>query len=168
MAFHGDMYVGSIQTIGDNPMTNVDFLVGDLDSSSAWLKAAGAENLEYSRSMKQLEDVMREKGGMQTMGGDGGMPGGTEDGYSWSQTDDEVEVAVGVPAGTKAKEVKIVFKPMGMAVKVGGADTLSLDALYRKVRPDECTWTMEGAKIVVSLAKVDESVWHQLVAVEGL
>ena len=42
-----------------------------------------------------------------------------------------------------------------MTVKVGLVETVSLPALYRKVRPDECTWTIEGgSKVIATLAKV--------------
>lgn len=85
-------------------MANANFAIKDLDSSSEWLKRAGAENFEYNQSMKQLQDAMREKGGMVGGGGgDGGMPGGEGEGYTWSQTDDEVEVSVDAPAGTKVR-----------------------------------------------------------------
>jgi hypothetical protein len=31
-----------------------------------------------------------------------------------------------------------------MTVKVGLVETVTLPALFRRVRPDECTWTIEG------------------------
>lgn len=170
--FFGDMFVGCVQA-EPGPMTNADFTVKDLDSSSSWLKRAGAENFEYNKSMQQLQDAMREKGGMATAGfgggggGGKGMPGGEGEGYAWSQTDDEVEVSVDVPAGTKAKDVAVAFKPNAVTVKVGLAEAVSLPALYRSVRPDECTWTIEGGnKVIATLAKMDEQVWHQLEALE--
>ena len=166
--FFGDMYVGSVQA-DPGPLANVDFTVKELDSGSEWLKRAGVENYQYNQSMQQLQDAMREKGGlaMGGSGGDDGMPGGDSDGYSWSQTDDEVELSVDVPEGTKSRDVKVTFKPGALIVKVGLMETVSLPALYRKVRTDECTWTFEGgakAKVIVTLAKVDEQVWHQLEA----
>ena len=55
------------------------------------------------------------------------------------------------------------LEPNAMTVKVGLMETVCLPALYRKVRPDECTWTIEGgSKVIATLAKVDEEVWHQL------
>mmetsp|Transcript_20123 Transcript_20123/g.50151 ORF Transcript_20123/g.50151 Transcript_20123/m.50151 type:complete len:378 (-) Transcript_20123:37-1170(-) len=170
VSFYGDMFVGCVQA-EPSPMRNEDFFIKDLDSSSPWLKQAGAENYEYNKSMQQLKDAMREKGGMSSMGmgdGDGGMPGGDGDGYTWSQTDDEVEVSMEVPAGTRARDVKIAFTSTAMRVTVGLAETLALPALFRRVRPDECTWTIEGGTnadpttVVATLAKVDEEVWHQL------
>ena len=38
-------------------------------------------------------------------------------------------------------------------------------ALDRATRPDESTWTMDGERVVVTVAKMDEQVWHEL---EGL
>ena len=50
----------------------------------------------------------------------------------------------------------MAFKVESVEVVVGGAATPSW-RLYRRVRPDECTWTIEGGKkVVVTLAKVDE------------
>ena len=137
VSFYGDMFVGCVQA-EPSPMRNEDFFIKDLDSSSPWLKQAGAENYEYNKSMQQLKDAMREKGGMSSMGmgdGDGGMPGGDGDGYTWSQTDDEVEVSIEVPAGTRARDVKIAFTSTAMRVTVGLAETLALPALFRRVRP---------------------------------
>ena len=131
-------------------MVNVDFTVAELDSDAAWLKSAGAENYQYNQSMQQLQDAMREKGGMAggfgAGDGNGGMPGGEGDGYAWSQTDDEVEMVVEVPEGTKAKDVKVAFKSESVEVVVGGTATTKAERLYRRVRPDECTWTIEGGR----------------------
>ena len=95
VSFYGDMFIGCVQAQPE-PMRNDDFVVSELNSSSEWLKRASSENYQYNQSMQQLQDAMREKGGMQSVGmgggGEGGMPSGEGDGYSWSQTDDEVEV----------------------------------------------------------------------------
>ena len=168
--FYGDMYIGAVQS-EPSPMCNVDFYVTDLDSSSEWLKRAGAENFEYNQNMKQLQDAMREKGGMSGGFGnaDGGMPGGSGEKYAWTQTDDEVEIVVNAPAGTKARDVVVTFKPRSLTVGLKGApsesgapDLVSIDNTFRATRPDESTWTMDGDKVVVTLAKMDEQVWHEL------
>ena len=100
--FRGDLYVGAIQA-EPSPTHNVDFTVDDLDSQSAWLRAASAENVAHDQAMRQLQDAMREKGAMVGGGGDG-MPGGAGEGFAWTQTDDEVELSVDVPPGTKARD----------------------------------------------------------------
>ena len=53
--------------------------------------------------------------------GDGGAPSGEGEGYVWTQTDDEVEIVVNVPAGTKAKDVHVTFKPRSLTVGLKGA-----------------------------------------------
>jgi hypothetical protein len=39
---------------------------------------------------------------------------------------------------------------------------VSIGNTFRATRPDESTWTMDGDKVVVTLAKMDEQVWHEL------
>ena len=152
-------------------MHNTDFLVQDMDSSNDWLKRAVSENLEYNASMQVLQDAMRDKGGMVGGGSSGGgMPGGVGEGYTWSQTDDEIELTLIVPDGTKAKDLVVGFKPKSVtvALKDVGGTFVDVPNLYRKTRPDESTWTVDsgrdgtGTKVVVTIAKVDEQVWHSL------
>lgn len=162
--FFGDMYCGAVVADHPQPMMNVDFTVAELDSSSPWLKHAGNENAAYQQSMRQVQDAMREKGGMQTisMTGDDGFKEHEEEGYRWSQTDDEVEVAVAVTPGTKAKDIKVHFKAQSITVSIAGQVVLDLASLYAPTRPDECLWTMGGDEVICTLAKVDESSWLQL------
>ena len=59
----------------------------------------------------------------------------------------------------------MTIKPSALSVTVGLMETVSVPSLFRKVRPDESTWTIEGGtKVIVTLAKVDEEMWHQLEA----
>ena len=170
VSFYGDMFIGSVLQ-QPSPMHNTDFLVQDMDSSTDWLKRAVSENLEYNASMQALQDAMRDKGGMVGGGSSGGgMPGGVGEGYTWSQTDDEIELTLIVPDGTKAKDLVVGFKPKSVtvALKDVGGTFVDVPNLYRKTRPDESTWTVDsgrdgtGTKVVVTIAKVDEQVWHSL------
>ena len=81
-----------------------------------------------------------------------------------------MEIVVNVPAGTKAKDVHVTFKPRSLTVGLKGASPrakplVSLTKTFRATRPDESTWTMDGERVVVTVAKMDEQVWHEL---EGL
>ena len=74
--------------------------------------------------MKQLQDAMREKGGWSGVWAataTARAPSGEGEGYVWTQTDDEVEIVVNVPAGTKAKDVHVTFKPRSLTVGLKGA-----------------------------------------------
>lgn len=188
--FHGDIFVGAVQT-EPQPMRSVDFTLKEMDSSASWLKLAPMENAEYAISMKELEKAMAEKGGAGSgpglqrinMGGgggneDGSLPSGDGDGYRWEQTEDgEVEISVYVPENTSAKTVSVGFRANSCVVidKKGegnnsgtdGKIILQIDNLYNKIRPDECTWTIAGGskknEVCVSLAKVDAGeTWPQL------
>ena len=81
---------------------------------------------------------------------------------------DAVEIVVSAPAGTKARDVVVTFKPRSLTVGLKGAPSesgaplVSIDNTFRATRPDESTWTMDGDKVVVTLAKMDEQVWHEL------
>ena len=75
-----------------------------------------------------------------------------------------------VPAGTKAKDVQVTFKLRSLTVGLKGASPdakplVSLTKTFRATRPDESTWTMDGERVIVTVAKMDEQVWHEL---EGL
>ena len=99
------------------------------------------------------------------------MPKGEGEGFKWTQTDDEVEVVVDAGEGTKAKDVWAVFRPDHVKVVVNGETKFEVGGdkppgLFRKVRPDDCTWTIESGKVVVTLQKTDEQLWHDLIAVQ--
>ena len=172
--FYGDMFVGRIQA-EPSPMCNVDFAVKDLSVGSDWLRSAAAENYKHNQSMSELQAAMKDKGGMTTVGfggtsGDGEMPKGEGEGFKWTQTDDEVEVVVDAGEGTKAKDVWAVFRPDHVKVVVNGETKFEVGGdkppgLFRKVRPDDCTWTIESGKVVVTLQKTDEQLGHDLVTV---
>ena len=81
-----------------------------------------------------------------------------------------VEVVVDAGEGTKAKDVWAVFRPDHVKVVVNGETKFEVGGdkppgLFRKVRPDDCTWTIESGKVVVTLQKTDEQLWHDLIAV---
>ena len=66
---------------------------------------------------------------------------GTDTGCRWTQTDDEVVVAAPLP-DARAKEVACKVLPSSIALSVRG--TLIMHGhLFRKVRHDECDWSIE-------------------------
>ena len=82
---------------------------------------------------------------------------GSEQGCEWSQTDDQVELTASLPAGTKGKDV--AFKVLPGSISVAVRDTpIVQGTLLRKVRHDECEWTIEeqaGQRVLkVSLVKL--------------
>ena len=80
---------------------------------------------------------------------------GTEQGCRWTQTDDEVMVAAPL-ADARAKEVACKVLPSSIALSVRGTPVVH-GHLFRKVRHDECDWSIEevgGERILkVTLVK---------------
>jgi len=183
VSFHGDVFVGAVKT-EPQPMRSVDFYLHEMDSSAKWLKLAPMENAEYSLSMKELENAMNTKngagmqrinmgGGTNDIDGDGQMPSGDGEGYRWEQTEDEVEISVYVPENVTAKEIKVGFNADSICVKnkQTNAEIIKIENLFKKIRPDECTWTIGKTQtstrtldddtgyvkcVVLSLAKITE------------
>ncbi|XP_003744250.1 nudC domain-containing protein 2 [Galendromus occidentalis] len=86
---------------------------------------------------------------------------------SWYQTVAEVFAIVNVPAGTRAKQLDIKITPRELHVALDGVKVFG-GKLYRPVRADECTWTLEEkTKVLILLAKAEYSrpaneVWPSL------
>ena len=89
---------------------------------------------------------------------------GQEDGYSWSQTDDELEVVVPVPSTTRAKDVSCTVMPRSLAIAVAGSHIVkvprpqlparsaqherrcaSQGPLLHPVQNEDCDWTLGAA-----------------------
>lgn len=83
--------------------------------------------------------------------------------YTWSQTPEDVEVQVPLPAGTKGKACKVTFGGRKLAVAVTNGPTLMLDPLYGSIRTDDCTWTVADGALVVTMEKAKaKEVWPTL------
>eukprot|EP00658_Telonema_sp_P-2_P038215 TRINITY_DN27455_c0_g3_i1.p1 TRINITY_DN27455_c0_g3~~TRINITY_DN27455_c0_g3_i1.p1 ORF type:complete len:313 (-),score=78.93 TRINITY_DN27455_c0_g3_i1:47-985(-) len=89
--------------------------------------------------------------------------GAEVDGVSWTQTQDEVEVRVPAPAGTRGRDVRVDFRPKNVSVSIGGNLVEALKGeLNAPVHPDECVWDMESGDVVVTLLKAAEDIWSRL------
>ncbi|KAJ9060634.1 hypothetical protein DSO57_1031591 [Entomophthora muscae] len=80
--------------------------------------------------------------------------------YKWRQTLREVEVVIPLKAGTRARDLLIVFynKKIKAAYKLGG-DVLLEGTLNNKVCVDDCTWNIEGSFVVITLEKFSRIEW---------
>jgi hypothetical protein len=83
-------------------------------------------------------------------------------GYKWTQTDEEVEIIVGIGSLGK-KEIKAVFLPH--SVKVNKGELLNLE-LFAHVDVDGCTWTLEKtgdtSNLVITLEKCEAVSWPRV------
>ncbi len=100
------------------------------------------------------------------LGGGNGNGEHNEDGYKWSQNDEEVELKFAVAPGTKAKYVKVKFGHKSLKVTVAG-QTLCDGETWGDVSVDDSTFTLQddpdarGRELCISLGKKSEGeTWN--------
>lgn len=115
--FCGDMYVGRV----DGPTElNVDFKLSEMDPAAEWAMLAARQNLARQEQFGTEGGISAEE--LATKGGAG-------DGYKWTQSEDELEIDVPAPPGTKAKDVKVsskVRRVSGRKKLMGCSDPVSV------------------------------------------
>ena len=159
--FYGDVFVGRVQS---KPCArNISFCSseGDLAPDAEWLQKATTQNLEYQTEMNKLT------GRSETQADIAGQDGKekVEDGYSWTQTEEELEVVVSLPKEATSKDINVKFKPRMMEVKYRN-ETKSVLSLFHSVDADSGTWTLETAgdkrKLVITVEKGEEGFWPRI------
>ena len=85
--------------------------------------------------------------------------GGNMNGYSWSQTEEEVVVSVPLPEGTTGKQVEVLITPTTFRCglkSAGAAGAVLGGPLYKPIKAEDSTWTVEGRKLLgVTLCKTN-------------
>lgn len=124
------------------------------------------QNLEYQTQMNQITG----RNELQPdVDGTNGMAKG-EEGYSWTQTEEEIEIVVNLPNVTNSKEakatgLKVKFLSKKLEVIFGGENLLSLE-YFSNVDPDGCTWTLDSNKdnvsLVITCEKAEEATWPRI------
>jgi hypothetical protein len=180
----GDIFVGRCH---DNEMDDIweridltaDDIAGDLDKvewcRTARKKGGGGGHGGAAASLSNtLQKMSKGQGGDQEGGSAAaasppvstGIPGENEEnGYKWSQTDEEVEIRFAVAPGTKAKYVKVKFGYKSLKVAVAG-QTLCDGDTWGSVAVDESTFTIqddpnsEGRELSISLSKKEKETWN--------
>ena len=159
--FYGDVFLGRVKS---KPyIKNLPFALGaDTDGHALWMQRATMENLEYQTSMNQItgrNDVQASKDGEDGVAK-------TEDGYSWTQNDEELELVVPVPVGVAAKDISVRYLPQAIHIKCRNEVILALD-LFERVDTDGCTWTLDKDKdtqrLVVTMEKVEQASWPRII-----
>jgi len=159
--FYGDVFLGRLKA---RPLVNKSLIKGlDTDLQSApWLQTAATENLE--RQMEQNR-ITGQDNRQENMAGTDGKEA-SEDGYTWTQTEEEVEVSVVIPSDADAKkDVKIVFQQQLLRVTCRKEVLIEL-GLFEKVDVDGCTWTIDRSggtnKYVITMEKQEEALWPRI------
>jgi hypothetical protein len=159
--FYGDVFVGRIQT---QPfLQNVSLKLGiDTAPDAPWLQRATAENLQYQQELNRITG--RSDTQPKIAGGDGQAK--EENGYFWTQTEEELEVVVPVNAAVLSKEIQVKFRTQSIQVLCRKELLASVD-LFERIDPDCCTWTLEkkGAEsqsLVVTMGKHESALWPRI------
>ena len=190
----GDVFVGRAHDNEALAWERDDFTSSDADATADWCRIArssgggGGQGGKAAASLSNL--VQQQLGAAQAQGkapphlvapssvntGLYGLDGASpvvESWGSWTQSSDEVELKLSVPAATKAKDCKITFKRNELSVAVPGTnggtqETKIKGKLFGAIVPDDCTYTLENVagetrELCITLTKADEDVtWSWL------
>lgn len=160
--FYGDVFIGRTTKRGPMVVDNVSFPLSDANPNGDWLTQAATQNLEYQMEMSQITG--RRDTQPDVVGSNG--VASAEDGYSWTQTEEELELVAILPnVGVKSKDLKVKFKSRYLEIACANETLVSFE-LFEKVDIDGCTWTIdkngEKANIVVTMEKMDEALWPRI------
>jgi len=170
---HGDVFVGKyhdneIEDIWERVDFTEDEVQGNLQDKE-WVKISkqkggggGAGGAAASLSGMMSNSM----GGQPSAGVTSSI--GEENGYKWTQTEDELEIKFSVSAGTKAKYCKVKFGRKSLKVTVAG-QTLCDGSTWGDIVVDESTYTIQddpdtgGRELCVTLAKQANQHWNYAV-----
>merc|ERR1740130_2401442 len=105
----------------------MDFTADELNSGAAWMQTARSESIQQSLKSMAFNKQMQDTGLTQVNLGESA-PDGDDDadgakGYTWRQTDEEVEFTMMLPEGITAKalQVQILPKSLKVMIKMDGS-----------------------------------------------
>lgn len=158
--FYGNVFMG--RTKGRPYAKHISFTVGkDTSFDAPWLKQATMDNLAHQMEENQL--MGRKDETQAAVDGTDGIEK-KEEGYTWTQTEEELEIVLPLLAHAKSKDIKEKCLAKSIQVKYEGGIVLSLN-LFERVDPDGCIWTIDrtdGVKLVLTLEKLDPALWPRI------
>ena len=98
--------------------------------------------------------------------------GAVHDHYRWTQSLQDLNVYIPVPAGTKAKHLVIDIKKKSLLTKVQGKDAVLDGELFAAVKLEDCFWSIEddattgGRLVSITLTKVNQMEWWKHVTTD--
>lgn len=170
--FYGDIFLGRVAT--KPALKNVNFKLGiDTSSDAEWIQNATMENLEYQTEMNKVTGQGNQL--QPSADGENGVAKFEQDGlYSWTQTDEEIEITLpigsegGKPLSSKevkGRGLKVKYFPRKLTVSFDKKELLCLN-LYASVDPDGCTWTLDTGNsttsLVITCEKNDAISWPRI------
>ena len=130
----------------------------EIDESSSTGKVVTSEDsgekISYTEERKQIPV------------GNGGL--GKIYPYRWTQTLQEVTIALKLPENTKSKDLKVVMKQGSISVVHSIDNKVLLEGEFRDfIRTDESTWTIESNVMLISIEKMAKNWWNKVLVEES-
>lgn len=91
--------------------------------------------------------------------------GGSTKHYKWTQTLQEVTLAMPLPTNpnTRAKDLHVQINPGHVHIRQKSIDKILLEGeLVERIRPDECTWSIESNVMLLTLDKMEKKWWDRI------
>ncbi|KAK9914489.1 hypothetical protein M0R45_038264 [Rubus argutus] len=80
--------------------------------------------------------------------------------YSWTQSLQEVNIIIPVPAGTKSRDIVYDAKKNYLKVGLKGQPLIIDGELFQSIKPDDCLWSIEDQTAVsILLTKHNQMEW---------
>ncbi|PRQ60409.1 putative HSP20-like chaperone [Rosa chinensis] len=80
--------------------------------------------------------------------------------YSWTQSLQEVNIIIPVPAGTKSRDIVYEAKKNRLKFGLKGQPLIIDGELYQSIKPDDCLWSIEDQTAVsILLTKHNQLEW---------
>ena len=164
--FYGDVFIGRIQSLPK--YNNKSFVLGhDTAPDAPWLLSATQDNLNYQMEINSITGQKDTKQQPTVAGQDGIAK--IEDGYSWTQTESEIEIVVLLPNEATSKDVTVKFLSNKVQVHYQKNPQLVLQ-LFERIDIDSCTWTLEKSsssdtttkRLIISMEKQESALWPRI------
>ena len=91
--------------------------------------------------------------------------GGSTEQYKWTQTLNEITIAMPLPPSTRAKDLDVQIKTTSLKInhKNSKSENPLLDGeILDRIRTDESTWSIESDVMLVTLEKIEKRWWNRV------
>lgn len=160
--FYGDVFLGRI--CHKPVVKNVTFCLGiDTAMDAPWLQSATTENLEYQMEKNKITGQQNER--QPAIAGSDGKAK-QENGFSWTQTEEELEVCVPLSnvENVQSKEVQVKFRPQSLQVQYQKKDLVSF-TFFERIDVDSGTWTIDrsSGQLIITMEKMEQAFWPRII-----
>ena len=164
--FYGDVFLARVYETGRNGSIHrrpLPLALSEVSLDSPWLRDAAMHNLEYQAQMDRITGRTSQNIQQPAIAGTEGPK--DEGCYSWTQTEEELEVKVELPLETNSKSIKVNFRANELQITC--MDISLTLGLFERVDVDGCTWTLESngtsKSLVATMEKQEPAYWPRII-----